>query len=271
MGNTMNAKRAIGQNGILKDVWKGINLAQPDIDLVIRRIKSNWSGNKSRSHHQNWRLKPIPLDEKSGYVTNPKWKNSEVRLEREILAACAGHLQLWNQMPVASGLLPLPDKDAEGKRRVSSEGRRAVDLIYRPNGTNGPIEFLELKVCRSNGSRDSVRDAALELLEYGVLYLFSRKHREELGYDKPTVDNTYEVLNAPHIHLRVLAPHDYYANQDISSFFIDAANRALEDYVRENRELGNLKMDIGFEQLASGGDVLSRFVNKAPWKRGKEN
>lgn len=264
----MNTRRTVGQNGILKNVRAALDRAQPDIDLAIREIKSNWSGEKSRSS-QNWRVKRIPLDEHSGYLKNPKWENSEVRLERKILEACAERLDLWNQMPVASGLLPLPGKDAEGKRRISSEGRRAVDLIYRPGGANGPIEFLELKVKRNNGSWDSVLDAALELLGYGVLYLFSLEHRQVLGYDKRTAENTYEVLDAPHIRLRVLAPQNYYADQDMTSFSINAANRALEDYIRENREMGKLKMDIGFEQLASGEDVLSGFVSKTPWNGGK--
>ncbi len=264
----MNAKRTIEQKRILENVRTALDQAQPDINLAIRRVESNWSGKKSRSR-QNWRLKPIPLDENSGYMKDPKWKNSEVRLEREIVAACAGRLELCNQMPVASGLLPLPSKNADGKRRVSSEGRRAVDLIYRPERANGPIEFLELKVLRSNGSRDNIRDAALELLGYGVLYLFSRKCRSDLGYDMATDGNTYEVLDAPHIRLRVLAPQNYYAGQVITSFSVDAANRALNDYIRKDRELDKLKMDIGFEQLANVEDVLSGFVNKAPWNGGK--
>lgn len=259
----MSTKHTIEQNSVLKYVRKALDREQPDIGLAIEKIESNWSQEKSRSR-QNWRRKQIPLDENSGYLTKRNWKSSEVRLEREIVAACAKRLDLWNQMPVASGLLPLPDKDAEGKRRVSAEGRRAVDLIYRPEGANGPVEFLELKVQRLNGSRDSVRDAALELLEYGVLYLFSRKNREKLGYNKRTADNSYEVLGAPYIRLRVLAPPDYYAGQDISPIFIDATNLALEDYIGEN-EFGNLKMDIGFEQLAKCDDVFSQFVGKERW------
>ena len=264
----MNTKRIIEQKGILKNVRKALRQTQPDIDQAIYQVWCNWSKEKSRSR-QNWREKRIPLAENSGYLKNAKWENSEVRLERTILEAWGDRPDLWNQMPVASGLLPLPGKDAEGKRRVSSEGRRAVDLIYQPKGVNGPIEFLELKVQRSNGSRDSVWDAALELLEYGVLYLFSRKHREELGYDKPA--NTYKVLDAPHIRLRVLARQNYYANQDIAPFSIVAANRALKEYIRENRELGKLKMDIGFEQLADREDVLSAFENKEAWNGGKGN
>lgn len=266
----MNTKRTIEQTGILKNVRKALVQTQPDIDQAIFQIWSNWSKERSRSR-QNWRLKQIHLSENSGYETDPKWKDSEVRLERTLLSAWGKQPGLWNQMPVASGLLPLPDKDTEGRRRVSSEGRRAVDLIYRPEGADGPIEFLELKVRRSDDSWDSVRDAALELLEYGVLYLFSRKHRKGLGYDMPTRDNTYEVLGAPHIRLRVLAPLNYYADQNITSFSVDAANRALKDYIQKSGEFDQLKMDIGFEQLASVEDVLSRLVNKTPWTGGKGN
>ena len=269
MGGVMSTKHTIEQNSIFKNVREVLNREQPDIALAIETIKSNWSQKESRSR-QNWRRKQIPLDENSGYLKNPNWKNSEVRLERHIVAACAKRLDLWNQMPVASGLLPLPDKDAEGKRRVSAEGRRAVDLIYRPKGANGPVEFLELKVQRPNGSRDSVRDAALELLEYGVIYLFSRKYQEGLGYDRGTEDNTYEVLLAHHVRLRVLAPSDYYVGQDIGSFSIDAINCALKDYLQSSG-LSNLTMDIGFEQLATGDDAFSQFVGKECWSGEKGN
>lgn len=260
-------KHAIEQNGILKNVRYVLAREQPEIGLAIETIESNWSRTASRSR-QNWRSKLIPLDENSGYLTSPNWTNSEVRLERHIVAVCAGRVELWNQMPVASGLLPLLSKDPNGKRPVSSEGRRAVDLIYRPEGAKGRVEFLELKVRRNDGSRDSLRDAALELLEYGVLYLFSRKHRKTLGYDKPIENNAYEVLDAPYVRLRVLAPPNYYEGQDAASFSIDAANRALEGYIREN-EFGDLKMDIGFEQLAKGNDALSQFVNKERWNGEK--
>ena len=267
MGGMMSKGRTIEHNGILKNVRIALDQEQPNIGRAIETIESNWSGKKSRSR-QNWRSKVVLLDENSGYLTNPNWKYSEVGLERHIVVACAevcaGRRDLWNQMPVASGLLPLPSKDPNGKRPVSSEGRRAVDLIYRPEGAKGPVEFLELKVQRRSGSRDSLRDAALELLEYGVLYLFSRKHRKTLGYDKPIEDNAYEVLDAPYVRLRVLAPPNYYEGQDIASFSIDAANRALEGYIREN-EFGDLKMDIGFEQLAKGGDAFSQFVGKERW------
>ncbi len=259
----MNTKRTIKHNGILKDVRNALDREKPDIGLAIETIKSNWSQEESRSR-QNWRRKQIPLDENSGYLKNPNWKSSEVRLERHLVAACANRLDLWNQMPVASGLLSLPEKDANGKRRVSSEGRSAVDLVYRPDGANGPVEFLELKVLRPNGSRDSIRDAALELLEYGVLYLFSRKHREKLGYIRSIRDNTYEVLDAPGIRLRVLAPFDYYVGQDIGSFSIDATNGALKDYLQSNG-FRNLTMDIGFEHLEKGDDAFSQFMGKKFW------
>lgn len=242
---------------------------KPDIGLAIETIRSNWSQEKSRSR-QNWRMKQIPLGKDSGYLKDLKWKNSEVRLERHIVAACADRLDLWNQMPVASGLLPMLVNDADGKRRVSSEGRRAVDLVYRPEGANGPVEFLELKVLRPNGSRDSVSDAALELLEYGVLYLFSRIERENLGYNIQVKDNTYEVLDAPHIRLRVLAPPEYYVGQNIGSFSIEATNDALKEYLQSNG-LINLKMDVGFEQLAKGGDAFSQFVGKECWSGKKGN
>lgn len=256
------------QRSILNNVRGALEQNPPDIEFAISRIHENWSKKPSRSS-QNWRSKVIPLQTGSGYKSSPKWEHSEVLIERSIVEACSDRLNadphclcLWNQMPVASGLLSRDESNP--KKRTPSEGRRAVDLVYRPDGPNGRIEFLELKVVRRDGTRDSLRDAALELLEYGLLYLFSRKNLIALRYDKPSKDNSYEVLHAPSIRLRVLAPSGYYDGQTIGSFPIDATNTALKDFIG-NHCLGNLKMDLGFQILADHGDWFSRFTGKDTW------
>lgn len=260
----MSATQKPEKTSILCNVRNALKQNPPNIEEAIARIHENWSKEASRSR-QNWRSKVIPLQTKSGYKSSPKWEHSEVLIERSIVEKCSDRLNkhsdslcLWNQMPVASGLLPKHDANNPNKH-TPSEGRRAIDLVYRPGGPNGPIEFLELKVVRRDGSRDSLRDAALELLEYGVLYLFSRKYLVGLGYDL-----SCSVLHAPSIRLRVLGPSSYYSGQIIGTFPTEATNTALRNFIANN-SFGNLEMDIGFEVLADGDDWHSRFTGKAAW------
>ena len=252
---------------ILADVRDHLNLTKPDFASAIDRIDKNWSSLRSRSK-QNWRLKPGPLKKESGYKTNPAWSDSEVLLERGILEDCREKKMLvWNQMPTASGLLPLPPKGDDGRRRqIPSEGRRAIDLVFQPNGTDAVFEFIELKVRRNNGLTDTLQHAVLELLEYGLLYLFSRIQRKELGYSEPTKENTYEVLDATEIRLRVLAKADYYENQEVGSVPVETINDALKSFIDSNQILhGKLKMDIGFQVLGKEDDPCAAFLAKKPF------
>lgn len=217
-----------------------------DIEAAIGKIEANWSQEKSRST-QNWRLLHVPLKKKSGYK-DLDWRESEVLLERMICdEGQRKDVSIWNQMPAASGLLPLPAKRDDGKRRVSAEGRRAIDLVFRHKGTDSIYEFLELKIRRKDGSVDSLRHAALEVLEYGLLYLFSRKNQKILEYESSTDQLRYAVLGASEIRLRVLAAANYYASQDCSEIPVTEINKALEAYICKH--FGNFRMNFGFQVL----------------------
>ena len=137
------------------------------VDTLIKCIEQDRSDSRGKS---NWRLRYQPLDDPSKHKPD-----SEVRLERAIAAAFDGMNCLWNQMPTASGLLARANREDKGKE----EPRRAVDLVYKPAEPEGRYEFLELKVQRKNGAQDSLHYAIKELFEYGLLYLFSRKNRED--------------------------------------------------------------------------------------------
>lgn len=236
-----------------------------DIEAAIGQIEANWSQEESRST-ENWRLEPIPLKKDSGY-NDLDWRESEVLLERMICDECRKQkLSVWNQMPTASGLLP-----TEGRHRVRSEGRRAIDLVYRPPGAEEIYEFLELKVRRKNGTADSLLHATLEVLEYGLLYLFSRKNQVKLGYAKsPEKKQRYAVLDASEIRLRVLAAEDYYTSQDHSEVSVENINKALEAYIANNHtSFGNLKMNFGFQALSPAVKPHEAFIGKAEWLVGK--
>lgn len=231
-----------------------------NIQNAVERIRQNWSKKKSRSS-QNWRIKKVPLPDPAIAKRKVGHRGgSEVLLERTITTAFAGDDRLWNQMPVASGLLPTNGRDGRPRARTPSEGRRAIDLVFQREGADGPIEFLELKVTRSDQTSDTLRHAAYELLEYGVLYLFSRLRRSDLGYS----GERYKVLNAPCIRLRVLAPSDYYKGQDISQVPIADINAALKKYLA-NGSFPGLEIDFGFEVLADCADLRSSFLDKETW------
>lgn len=241
------------------------------VDTLIKCIEQNWSRKKSRGK-SNWHLRHQPLKD-----PNKHKPDSEVRLERAIAAAFDGNncpkncpkncLKncLWNQMPTASGLLARPNSEDKGKE----EPRRAVDLVYKPAEPVGRYEFLELKVQRMNGTQDSLHYAIKELFEYGLLYLFSRKNREVLGYS----GEAYKVLDASHIGLRVIAPPTYYEKFDPEDESLcKEVNDALKTYLMSGVIQG-LTMDIGLDEISckatdSPQTIRDAFVNKQRRKLG---
>ena len=163
------------------------------IQAAYERIQNNWNGKPSRSK-KNWELRFVPLPEDISKQKQGHSHKAEVPLERAIASAFQGKNTIWNQMPVASGLVESSYKDK----------RRAVDLVYKPDSSKASYEFLELKV--ANNKHDSPSDATIEIIEYGLLYLFSRHYAKSLGYSPEKTP----VLKASHIGLRVLAEMEYY-------------------------------------------------------------
>jgi hypothetical protein len=197
--------------------------AKPDFDgkeliqTILNQVKSNWHKGKSRSNNQNWRWKKNPN-------VAPKSKDGEVVLERWIVRTTGDD---WvNQVPVASGVT------------ASAGGRRAIDLVHRcPNGW---YEFIELKVNERGGTP---LFAAMEILQYGVLYIFSREKEELLGYR----DADRGLLGAIGIHLKVLAPATYYEPYDLS-WLEKSINRGLANFLAQGER--GFKMDFKFESLS---------------------
>ena len=271
MVNEAGNGNAKTKESVLKEVREKYLPPFPiNIEAAIGKIEANWSGRESRST-QNWRLLHVPLKNGSDYKERD-WRTSEVLMERMICDACRKqNLSVWNQMPGASGLLPLPPKRDDGKRRVASEGRRAIDLVYRPAGAEEIYEFLELKIRRKDGTADSLHHATLEVLEYGLLYLFSRKNQVKLGYAKsPEKKQRYAVLDASEIRLRVLAAEDYYTSHDHGDVSVENINKALEAYIANNHtSFGNLKMNFGFQVLGPAVKPHEAFIGKSEWQVGK--
>lgn len=79
---------------------------------------------------------------------------------------------------------------------------RSIDLVERTGDES--FDFIELKI-RS----DTPLYAALEVLDYGVLYAFSRINARSLNYEQ----GFSEILDARRIGLRVLAPNRFYEHK----------------------------------------------------------
>ena len=185
-------------------------------------IQTNWR--ESLYHKppskENWRVEP--RDQLAEKNVSP-----EVTLERTIIQASDA---TWgNQVPTSSGLTgPRCDKV------------RNIDLVH--NMGSGVWEFIELKV-----KSDTPLYAAMEILQYGLLFLLSRKHQEEFGYDK----HSKELLQASQVHLKVLAPYEYYiprrSSQPYQLKWLEAfLNDGLYGFLKDHNH-PPLHMDFQFE------------------------
>lgn len=189
-------------------------------------IEKNWDGKLARSQ-ELWRWEPkLKLD--------PKNESKEVTLEREIISRSLEQTdsQWTNQVPISSGL-----SDSKLGRR------QALDLIRKRAAQS--YDFIELKV-----SSDHPLYAAMEIVCYGLLYLFCRRNHDSLGLG--TLNKVSKGLFAASaVHLRVLAPASYYKNCDQGRLekFEDILNRGMKTFA------GNwLHMDFRFDQF---GEIFS--------------
>ena len=187
------------------------------ITELLEVIERNWRDARmdygKMPSTENWRL--VPLSRISNKNTSP-----EVTLERAMVALSP---EVWaNQIPTSSGLCG-----------GSQDKRRAIDLVYK-NGIN-EYTFFELKI-----DSDTPLFAAMEILIYGILYIFTRQHIEALGYD----NGEKKLLQAQTIHLRTLAPKTFYGDVDLT-WLDKAINAGLAKYLREQIAIP-LQMDFGF-------------------------
>lgn len=190
------------------------------LDTCYSQIHENWLGaidaGYSKPSRENWRWK-------RHLNLSPQNKSPELRLERAIVNACGEN---WsNQMPTASGLVG-----------SAANKRAAVDLVYRHDSET--YSLIELKV---NG--DNPLFAAIEILIYGLLLVWSRNNQEKLGYDR----QVQPVLTANNVTLVVLAPNVYYEKFDLTNL-ASALNDGLDLFGQQN------DMELRFEFRRLGMD-----------------
>jgi len=201
------------------------------LEACYAKIHSNWrtaceTGQWKRSR-ENWRWEARPDIPKEN-------KRPEVTLERTIVR---NNIESWsNQMPTASGLAG------------SYAGKTAnVDLVRR----DGPdaYSFIELKV-----ERDTPLFAAIEILKYGLLFVWSKNNYEKLGYDL----DEQPVLAADIVTLRVLAPASYYARYNVTNLAV-----ALQDGLIHFKQRRKLTLGFEFDQLGERHDDVGAIKTLA--------
>jgi len=196
------------------------------LEKLYRIIEENWQQSRpfycKPPSQENW----LVLRRRE---LAPQNVSSEVTLERGIIQSTGEH---WgNQVATSSGLTgPNYDKN------------RHIDLVH--NLAQGAWEFIELKV-----NSDTPLYAAMEILQYGLLFLFSRHYQQELRYD-----TSKELLQATQIHLKVLAPSCYYTSNRAGAqyqlqWLEESLNEGLQRFVDGSNQ-APLQMDFQFEAFS---------------------
>jgi hypothetical protein len=203
-------------------------------ERIVERMHKNWSDaqdlNPRSPSEENWRW------EKQLHISENN-RSPEKRCEKEI-AACCG--EDWvNQVPTASGLL-----DGSGEKQCN------IDLVHRVAPEE--YEFIELKY-----ESGTPLYAAFEILKYGLLYVFSRRYAEPLGYSGATK----EILGARMVHLKVVAPYAYYGYFS-TKWLQEETNRGLSCLRPEG-----YRMDFKFEYMRwpTDGNEGSAMDNRKPF------
>jgi len=185
---------------LYRNGWGGWNGERLMWDLY-GQISMNWSGGPCVGQ-ENWRFeKQLNL--------GPNNLNQEVTLERTITLITDEN---WvNQVPIASGV------DDTGSHY-------AIDLLHR---SGSQFTFIELKV-----EANHPLYAAIQIIQYGLVYVFSRIHADQLGYQ---MMNT-ALLRAGEVRLQVLAPATYYNPPASIAWLLqleNSLNTGLEQFARK--------------------------------------
>mgnify|MGYP005859287897 CR=1 FL=1 len=187
----------------------GLNL----IKDLLAKIHRNWkvAGCLAPRSMKNWRFnKQLHIAEHS--------KSREKILEKAIVAPAITGDDWANMIPTSAGL-------------TGSEGRhRNIDLAQR-DGTS--FTFIELKWLTNNPLF-----AAMEILQYGLIYVFSRQNIDQLRY----CPEKQPCLTATHLGLRVLGPTQFYAPYNVC-WLQEALSTGLLRFSKEVKPA----MDFAFE------------------------
>lgn len=223
------ARPRYGSTTAAKELSRKEEPSQPfPAKMLLGQITENWErGERQERSTENWRWKPM---------LEMEGNTGEKELEK-LVAFLYGKSSWTNQIPVCSGLMPARDKD--GKR--SEEGKRAIDLGRKID--DGVFEFIALKFRISKKKKVITGDshplyAALELLEYGLLYVFARLNLKPRGEDNG-------LSEARKVHLVVLGPQEWCRDYNFERLS-ETINCGLNDLLKDQ----SFVMDFSFRQLS---------------------
>jgi len=235
LGEERNRKPGIGARLVsetyllIESNWKHPDRKfKPSPKLWVPRIRSEWS--------RDWNSPEVPLERSAVAL---------FELGRPISGKGWDQGLLWfNQIPVASGIVK------------GGKGSKAIDLICRK--AEEQYDFIELKFPRpDNSSGDTPLYAAMEILKYGLIYLYMAQYPDTLtaaeGWpdekDLPRGAKARELLEATDVDLCVVAPKRFYSPFELG-WLGDELATGLEEFVSKNTFPHLRRMTFRFEHLS---------------------
>jgi hypothetical protein len=154
------------------------------------------------------------------------------------------HTFTWyNQVPVAKGLVS------------NAEKHNAVDLIFRR--ADDKFDFVELKAPSRPSNKSHPLYAAMEVLKYGLAFLFFASHLEEIR-QTPWAGRDEELLNdAAEINLCVLGPQSFYEGFDFA-WLEEQLNESLRR-LPDKPETKLREMSFHYQLLTTGESKVTVF------------
>lgn len=194
------------------------------VNDLYSRLLNNWDKKPSRGR-QNWRhTQNVGVRE-----NNP---SPEITLQRTFMQAMEAKNDTdWaNEVPVASG--------------VADTGPDKVDFVEK---TDDGYSMIELKWPQPNYTDENPLKAAIQVLRYGLAYVFSKENAESLGYK--TMIRDKPILDASTVHLRVLAPKHFYEPFTSTNDWFNTLEIALNLGISRLAEKHKFTMSFAFEQF----------------------
>ena len=207
----------IWAEGALGTEVNGPKLIKDLDDQIADNYQRLMEMGRAGSSSENWRWYA-----NSDY-DRAKNRSLETIVEREIIGLTKA-LGTWaNQVPVNSGI-------SEGNNQPSH-----IDLVHRTSERS--FELIELKI----DSNDPY-EATLQILRYGLTYKLFRRVPTLLRSTQDSL--TKKLFEASHIHLRVLAPAQYYRRGNLETIE-PAMCEGFEHLLKDEK----WKMDFAFLQF----------------------
>lgn len=201
------------------------------VNRLYEQMVANYPGKLARQSNKLWccrRETEIRDDNIS----------QETLLEKAVaMLACEDYMRGWfNQCPVATGIVD-----------SNKDRRRAVDLVHL---SHGKARLIELK-----WDSDTPLSALLQILKYGLAYVFARLRLREFQL------KNRQLMNVKHLGLEVVGPHEFFMKQRQSNLF-PVMDEAVSKFASK-RTGGTFSMSLGAFSFPEEFDRI-------PFENGRE-